>query len=112
MKKNELVTDLTNIVYRHTDALEKASKTQADTDKQLVDSMQQIRDLAADHDLKATQLADFEAATQVVVEMVEENNAVDQLLVSVSMDLGRLLQSICVMIHNIGQISHQFILFH
>jgi len=81
VKKDELVTDLINIVYRHTDALEKAAKTQADTDKQLVDSMQQIRDLAADHDLKATQLADFEAATQVVVEMVEENNAVDKTLV-------------------------------
>ena len=67
MKKNELVTDLTNIVYRHTDALEKAAKTQADTDKQLVDSMQQIRDLAADHDLKATQLADLEVAAQVVL---------------------------------------------
>jgi len=34
----------------------------------------------------------------------------DHLLVSISLDPGQLLHSICVTIHNIGQISHQFIL--
>ena len=81
MKKDELVTDLTNIVYHHTYALEKAANIHADTDKQLVDNMQQIRDLAADRDLKATQLADLEVAAQVVIEMVEENSAGDKTLV-------------------------------
>ena len=81
LKKGELVTDLTNVMYRQTDAVEKLTKIKADSDKQLVMDMKQIQDLAADHDLKATQLADFEAATQVVVEMVEENNAVDKTLV-------------------------------
>jgi hypothetical protein len=34
--KEELVTDLMNIMYHHTDAVEKLTKIQADTDKQLV----------------------------------------------------------------------------
>ena len=37
--------------------------------------------MAADRDLKAEQLADIEAATQVVVEMVEEEGAGDKTLV-------------------------------
>jgi len=60
--KEQLVTDLMNIMYRHTDAVEKLIKIQADSDKQLVDSMKQIKDLVADRDLKAKQLADLEAA--------------------------------------------------
>jgi CHASE3 domain sensor protein len=79
--KEELVTDLTNIMYRHTDAVEKLTKIQADSDKQLVDIMKQIKDLAADRDLKAKQLADLEAAAQVIVEMVEEGEAGDKTLV-------------------------------
>ena len=75
------MTDLTNIMYHHTDAVEKLTKIQADSDKQLVDSMKQIKDLAADRDLKAKQLADLEAAAQVIVEMVEEGESGDKTLV-------------------------------
>jgi len=69
------VTDLTNIMYRHTDALEKLTKLKADADKQMDSDMKQIRELAADRDQKAQQLADLEAAAQVVVEMVEDEEA-------------------------------------
>ena len=79
--KDELVTDLTNIRYRHSDAVEKLTKIQADSDKQLVDNIRQIQDLAANQDLKARKLADLEAATQAVVEMVEEGDAGDKTLV-------------------------------
>ena len=75
------MTDLTNIMYHHTDAVDKLTKIQADSDKQLVDSMKQIKVLAADRDLKAKQLADLEAAAQVIVEMVEEGEAGDKSLV-------------------------------
>ena len=34
--KEELVTDLANIMYRHTNAVEKLSKIKADADKQLI----------------------------------------------------------------------------
>ena len=79
--KDELVTDLTNIRYRHSDAVEKLTKIQADSDKQLVDSMKQIKDLADDRDLKAKKLADLEVAAQAVVDMVEDGEAGDKTLV-------------------------------
>ena len=75
VKKDELVTDLTNIMYRHADVVEKLSKIKADSDKQLVEDMKRIKDLAADRDLKAQQLADLEAVAQVVIAMVEEEGA-------------------------------------
>ena len=75
------MTNLTNIMYYYTDAVKKLSKIQADSDKQMVENMNQIRDLAADRDLKAQQLADLEAAAQVVVGMVEEEGAGEKTLV-------------------------------
>ena len=53
LKKDELLTDLTNVMYCQTDAVEKLTKIKADADKQAVSDMKQIRDLAADHDQKA-----------------------------------------------------------
>ena len=41
----------------------------------MVSDMKQIRDLAADRDQKAQQLADLEAAAQVVVNMVKDEEA-------------------------------------
>ena len=67
--------DLTNIMYRHADTVEKLTKIKADADKQMVSDMKQIRDLAADRDQKALQLADLEAAAHVVVGMVEDEEA-------------------------------------
>ena len=81
LKNDELVTDLTNIMYRQTDAVEKLSKIQVDSEKQMVENMQQINDLAADRDLKAQQFADLEAAAQVVIGMVEEEGAGSKSLV-------------------------------
>ena len=69
------MTDLANIMYRHTDAVEKLMKIKADADKQMVSDMEHIRNLAADRDQKAQQLADLEAAAQVVVGMVEDEEA-------------------------------------
>ena len=37
--KEELVTDLTNLVYRRTDEVEKLTRIRVDTDKELVRSM-------------------------------------------------------------------------
>ena len=72
MRRDNDVTDLTNIMHRHADTVEKLTKIKADADKQTVSDMKQIRELAADRDQKAQQLADLEAAAQVVVEMVED----------------------------------------
>ena len=80
LKKDELVTNLTNVMYRQTDAVEKLTKIKADSDKQLVKDMKQIKDLAVDREQKAQQLADLEAAAEVVVGMVEEEDAGDKSL--------------------------------
>ena len=69
--KEELVTDLTNLVYRRTDDVEKLSKIKADADRQLVQSMKQIKDLAAERGLQAEELADLKMAAQAVVNMVD-----------------------------------------
>ena len=74
------MTDLTNIMYRHTDAVEKLTKVKADSDKQMVRDMKPIKDLTADRDQKAQQLPDLEAAAQVVIGMVEEEDAGDKSL--------------------------------
>ena len=76
-----MVTNLTNVMYRQTDVVEKMSKIKADSDKQLVKDMKQIKDLAANRDLKAQQLADLEAAAQVVVGMVEDEDDGNKTLV-------------------------------
>ena len=46
LKKDELVTDLKNIMYRHADAVEKLTKIKADADKQTISDMKQIRELS------------------------------------------------------------------
>ena len=38
------MTDLTNIMYRHADDVEKLTKIKADADKQAVSDMKQIRE--------------------------------------------------------------------
>ena len=69
LKRDELVTDLKNIMYRHADAVEKLTKIKADSDRQMVRDMKQIQQLSQ-------QLADLEAAAaKVVVDMVEEEEA-------------------------------------
>ena len=47
------MTDLKNIMYHYADAVEKLTKLKADSDKQMVRDMKQIKDLAADRDQKA-----------------------------------------------------------
>ena len=73
LQKDELVTDLKNIMYHHADAVEKLTKIKADDDKQMVGAMKQIKELAQ-------QLADLEAAAKVVIDMVEDEGASEKSL--------------------------------
>ena len=75
--KEELVTDLTNLVYRRTDDVEKLSKIKTDADRQLVQSMKEIKALAAERDLQAQKLADLKTAAQAVVNMVDPSRVVE-----------------------------------
>jgi len=43
LQKGEMVTDLTNVMYRQTDAVEKLTKIKADSDRQMVRDMKQIQ---------------------------------------------------------------------
>ena len=54
------MTDLTNVIYRQTDAVEKLIKIKADADKQMVNDMRQIKEFSQ-------QLSDLEVAAKVVV---------------------------------------------
>ena len=69
--KEELVTDLNNLVYHHTDEVEKLSKMKDDADVQLLQCMQQIKDLAAERDFQAKELTEFKTVAQAVVDMVD-----------------------------------------
>jgi len=69
--KEDLVTDLKILMYRHADEIEKLTNINKDTDKQLVEAMQQITDLAAERDLQKKELNELKAASQVIVDMVD-----------------------------------------
>ena len=73
LKRDELVTDLKNIMYCHADAVEKLTKIKANTDKQMISDMKQIRELSQ-------QLADLEETAKVVVDMVEDEGAAEKSL--------------------------------
>ena len=73
LRKDNEVIDLTNVIYRHADAVEKLTKIKTYADKQMISDMKQIKELEADRDQKAQQLPDLEAAAQVVIGMVEED---------------------------------------
>jgi len=73
LRKDNDVTDLTNIMYRHADAVEKLTKVKADADKQIVGDVKQIRELSQ-------RLADLEVAAKVVIDMVEDEGAAEKSL--------------------------------
>lgn len=72
------------ITKDHKDAVEKLSKIKTDADKQLVQSIKQIKDLVAKRGLQAQELADLKTAAQAMVDMVdpiESSGARDKSLV-------------------------------
>ena len=73
LRKDNEVTDLTNIMYHHADAVEKLTKIKADANKQMVGDMKQIRELSQ-------RLADLEVAAKVVVDMVEDEGVAEKSL--------------------------------
>ena len=46
LRKGNDVIDLTNIMYRHADVVERPTKIKADAEKQTVNDMKQIRELS------------------------------------------------------------------
>jgi len=77
--KEELVTDLKNLMYRHTDEMEKFEKMLKDADKQLAEALQQIKSMVEEKDLREKELGELKAAAQAVLDMVDPPRRVPKL---------------------------------
>jgi hypothetical protein len=64
MSKEELLTDVKNLHYRHTDDVERLQKVIGDTEQQFVDSLQRIKTLGEE-------LEDLRGAARELVDMVD-----------------------------------------
>ena len=66
-----LVTDLKLLMYRRADEIKKLTNIKKDIDCQIVETMQQIKNLAAERDLYKKELDELKIAAQAVVDMVD-----------------------------------------
>jgi uncharacterized protein YjcR len=69
--KEDLVTDMKNLLYRAIDDAEKLIKVLQDADMQLAECMTQIWDMATEKELKDKELEELKGAAQLVVDMVD-----------------------------------------
>jgi hypothetical protein len=69
--KEDLVTDMKNLLSRATDDVELLAKQLQDADVQLVECMQQIQKMAVEAELKSKELEELRTAAQVVADMVD-----------------------------------------
>jgi hypothetical protein len=69
--KEELLTDVKNILYRRTDDIEKLQKVIANTEQQFADCLQQIKTLGEEKEQRQKELEDLRGATQKLVDMVD-----------------------------------------
>ena len=77
--KEDLVTDLKNLVYRHTDKMERFENMLKDADKQLAEALQQIKNMAEEKNLREKELGELKAAAQAVLDMVDPPRRVPKL---------------------------------
>lgn len=72
-----MVLDLKLLMYRHTNEIEKLQKIKADSDKQLVKMLQQVKNLLDSNIALQQELDQLKVAAQAVVDMVDvlEENA-------------------------------------
>jgi hypothetical protein len=77
--KKELLNNLKNLIYHHSDDIYLLTKQLEDANKQLLECMQQIRSMAEEKELRQKQLEDLKGATRVIVDMVDppEEGVVD-----------------------------------
>jgi hypothetical protein len=69
--KEELLTDVKNILYRHTDDIKRLQKVIADTEQQFIGSLQQIKMLSEKDERRQKELEDLRGAAQELVDMVD-----------------------------------------
>ena len=56
------MTDLKNLVYRHTDKMERFENMLKDADKQLAEALQQIKNMAEEKNVREKELGELKAA--------------------------------------------------
>jgi hypothetical protein len=69
--KEELLTDVKNLLYRRTDDVERLQKVIDDTERQFVDYLQQIKALGEKDEQQRKELEDLRGAAQELVDMVD-----------------------------------------
>jgi hypothetical protein len=69
--KEELLTDVKNMLYRYTDDAEKLQKVIADTEQQFANCLQQIRTLGEEKEQRQKELEDLGGAAKKLVDMVD-----------------------------------------
>jgi hypothetical protein len=69
--KEEMLTDVKNMLYRRTDDVEKLQKVIADTEQQFADCLQQIKTLGEEKEQWRKELEDLRGAAQKLVDMVD-----------------------------------------
>jgi hypothetical protein len=79
--KEELLTDVKNMLYRHTDDIERLQKVVANTKEEFADCLQQIKTLGKEKERWHKELEDLRGAAKKLVDMVdppEEGKAGEQ----------------------------------
>jgi hypothetical protein len=69
--KEELLTDVKNLLYRHTDDVERLQKVVGDTERQFVDCLQQVKVLGEKDEQRQKELEDLRGAARGLVDMVD-----------------------------------------
>jgi hypothetical protein len=69
--KEELLTDVKNMLYRRIDDVKKLEKVIADTERQFTDCLQQIKMLGEEKEQRQKELEDLSGAAKKLVHMVD-----------------------------------------
>jgi ABC-type transporter Mla subunit MlaD len=71
MSKEELLTNMKNLLYRCTDDVERLQKVIRNTEQQFADCLQQVRTLGEEKEQQQKELEDLRGATRELVDMVD-----------------------------------------
>jgi hypothetical protein len=69
--KEELLTDVKNLLYRRTDDIERLQKVISDTEQQFADCLQQVKTLGEEKEQRQRELEDLRGAARELVDMVD-----------------------------------------
>jgi hypothetical protein len=71
MCKEELLTDVKNLLYRRTDDVERLQKVISNTEQQFADYLQQVKTLGEKDEQRQKELEDLRVAARGLVDMVD-----------------------------------------